>query len=63
VSGGLELDLPARTRLVAAPGPPATLTYPAVFIVEDHDCTTVCLLNRDQLALLRDWCTLRLAAL
>jgi hypothetical protein len=61
-SAALELDLPGGTRLVAAPGVPA-YGDAATIIVEDTEGTAVCRLDRDQLALLRDWATARLDAI
>lgn len=61
-SEALDLNLPGSTRLVAAPGV-TRLGDAATIICEDAEGTTVCRLDRDQLALLRDWATLRLAAL
>jgi hypothetical protein len=49
-------------RLVCAPGHPR-LPDAAVLVCEDDEGRAVARLDRDQLALLRDWATLRLAAL
>lgn len=61
-SEALELNLSERVRLVCAPGHPR-LPDAAVLVCEDDEGRTVARLDRDQLALLRDWAALRLAAL